>query len=335
MNHTSKGRSASHGPARLLGAIALAAALPLACGALQTMGTMAFEAGKDYLVDTARANFQKGYGESIEKLMTVLAMSARQEAATPPSAATAASTAAPAALAPAAVAPAAAAPAAAASAATLAAAPAPAGEVVPPPQALVSSSLDLAVLRETIVAGKLVPAAVADGDVLRDDIGRSEPGDNLKIRISPSADGYVYAVWIDATAWATPVFPADHDAALGNPVKAGQVITIPPGDDWLFLDEHRGVETLYVLYSQQPRPDVDQALRALLGHTRPVTAPDGGALQPATQTAAISRGLGGTRPGRTVTVTTSDGQSQQAPSTLFEMAKGSGDLVITRWFRHE
>ncbi len=192
--------------------------------------------------------------------------------------------------------------------------------------------LDVAVLRELVVDGRSVPVPVEDGDILRDGVGRDTTGDNLKVKVQASAECYVYVVSVDATGWAQPLFPGGLAGAGSNPVRAGQALELPAGSDWLYLDEYRGVETLYFLASRERRTDLEETLTELAALTRPPLSNPTPVEQPAT----LARGFSGTRPGAAPTmVTGSDGAKHQAVAQSFMANAGSADLVITRWFRHD
>jgi len=284
---------------RLLPGVLLAAVvLPAACTLAEAAGAVAVEVGRRVLVDNARKNFGD-YADSAALFIDVLFAHVQPIDERPRL-------------------------------------DLPERAPTPTPQVLsAQDGLEVATVRETKVGGSWVAVALQDGDVVRDGRGDPEGGDNLKIRITPSTDGYVYAAWIDATAWIKPLHPFCEDESFANPVRAGQTIEVPSGELWFELDENRGIETLYVLFSRAPRPDLEAALRPLVSLERPIVAVDGGALATVEQTADISRGLGRRRPGRSATVITSDGTAHPVTPTLFEPAAGAADLVVTRWFRHE
>ena len=193
--------------------------------------------------------------------------------------------------------------------------------------------LDVALIREVAVAGRAKALPIVDGETLRDGVGRSESGDNFKIRIRPSTDCYVYVVALDATAWAEPLFPASRWYAHENPVHAGTEIEFPAGDEWFHLDGHRGVETFYFLASRTQQTELASVLGELLAHDRPpLEASDP---QPVTEPVIVTRGIGGVRPTTTTGVVTSDRASHDVVSQLFEGQREAGNLVITRWFLHE
>ncbi len=191
--------------------------------------------------------------------------------------------------------------------------------------------IDVALFREVVVNGRSVPVPVQDGEVLRDGVGRDENGDNLKVQIRANTECFVYVVSVDATGWAQPLFPGGLGGG-SNPVAAHQLLELPAGNDWLYLDEFRGAEMIYFLASHERRTDLEEVLGKLAGLTRPPLIDPTPVEQPAT----VSRGFAGKRPGEaTMAVTASDGSSHQAGAQSFLASVGAADLVVTRWFRHE
>lgn len=286
---------------RLAAAALLAAALAAGCTLMDAAGSVAVEAGRRLLVDRARENFGE-YADTIELLINVLVDHVQPAGRRPDL-------------------------------------DRPAAPPKTAPQALGAlAGIEVTVVRETRVADdRWLAVPLLDGEVVRDGVGREGDGDLLKVRLRSATDGWVYAVWIDATAWATPVFPFCEGESWVNPVRAGQQLDIPSGDRWFELDGHRGTEALYVLLAPGPRPDLEAALRALVGRERPAMAADGGALvtHDAGSQAEFSRGLGKPRQGHAASVTTSDGVHHEVATLLFPAAEGAQDLLVTRWFRHE
>jgi hypothetical protein len=215
------------------------------------------------------------------------------------------------------------------------AAPAAAGEPASPsaPAQPAPLELELAVVREVLHAGRPVPVPVEDGGVLRDGIGREEQGDNIKIRFEVKEPCYVYAVWVDATAWSTPIFPLGPDYAFENPVEPGKSYALPEGEAWFYLDDYRGVENLYFVASREPMPELERVLGEIAAMKREFRQD---LERPALVDAPgeLTRGLAGTRQGHTA-VEASDGEQHEVASQAFISELAAGDMVVTRWFRHE
>ncbi len=285
--------------------------LAVACACSSTpLGSIALKAGQSLLRNVAEKNYEPEYVGTLGKMLDILAAQnaapvAGAEVATTPL--TSPTTPEP--------------------EATSAAQHASAGPI--------PIELEVAVLREVVLDGRPAPVPVADGDVLVDGFGgRATSGDNLKIRFESNTACHVYAVWIDATGWTTPIFPRSETYAHANPVEPGERYDLPEGHQWWYLDEFRGVETLYFVASHEPLLELERILEGLVGKRR--------ALRPEVEepttvaaTEEITRGLGGVRPSQVQGVLASDASLHDAPSQLFLAELPGSDLVITRWFRHE
>lgn len=285
--------------------LALVGTTAACAGSALALGGIAVEAGRRLLLNTAEKNFDGEYNEQFEKLYEVLleqrSATALASQNTGQNDGTSAR------------------PGVASFTAT------PAGVPDEPIR------LDVTVVREVVIDGRPVPVPVEDGDVLVDGIGRDHDGDNLKIRFQVNTECYVYAVWIDATAWATPVFPLQ---STDNPVEPDKRYSVPEGDDWLYLDDYRGVENLYFVASHVPIPELERSLESFAGRTREFRE-EGIEVALVDEPAEITRGLAGVRPGKSAPVTATDGTSHDVASQSFVSELASSDLVVTRWFRHE
>ncbi|MEE2939177.1 MAG: DUF4384 domain-containing protein [Planctomycetota bacterium] len=207
-------------------------------------------------------------------------------------------------------------------------------EAVEAAMALEPIELEVAVLREARVEGRYVPIELSDGDTIRDGVGRADDGDNIKIRFEVNQQCHVYAVWVDATGWVTPIFPRSDAYSHVNPATPDLEYTLPEGSQWFFLDEHRGIENLYFVASHEAIPNLESAIEDLLGKERALQA-ELDAPIPVEEPYALMRGIGGTREGRLSSVRTSDDRTHDVKSQVFIAEFASSDLVITRWFRHE
>lgn len=191
--------------------------------------------------------------------------------------------------------------------------------------------LDVGLLKEEVVDGRTTMVPIMNGMVLHDGDGDPNGGDNLKITFESASECYVYVLAIDGTGWATPIFPSDYEHE--NPVTPNRQYQIPGGNEWFFLDQYRGVETIYFVASNAPRPDLDEHFANLAGMTRPELAEE--EAEQITEEFVWERGIGGRRQGKGAMVTGSDGQNYTFNPTSFMSAEGSTDLMITRWFSHQ
>jgi hypothetical protein len=198
------------------------------------------------------------------------------------------------------------------------------------PQPATPLTVDLALLRKSAAGGRTSLVPIQDGEVLRDGRGNPQAGDKFKVVFRASADCYVYIVSIDGSAWAQGLFPSKH-ASASNPVSAHREYTFPEGHYWHSLDQFRGIETIYVVASLRPRPDIEAILTQIAGRERHPSATP----QQVEQPAVIPFGFGGTQPGPAASVPAEGGQVQQVMTTTFYPNPGDRDLRITRWFRHE
>ena len=197
--------------------------------------------------------------------------------------------------------------------------------------------LQVALMKEEIHDGRSIPVPVVDGETVYDRFGAHGAGDNLKISFRTNADAYVYVISIDGTGWAQPVFPSKY-AGGGNPVRANQEHMIPEGSNWVPLDSYRGVEHLFFLASREQRPDLEQALTQLQSHVReedPKRVQEQiDTMAEVAQAAPVTRGLGEARPSMVHDVESSSGEKFNVDAQIFA-SRGAGDVVMTRWFRHQ
>lgn len=303
-NHAIHAMRTSLGRLTAVSALTSLPLLALACAG--PLGSIAMEAGRSLLRGVSDSNYDANYTQTLDKLLDALVNRDSSAGAEHPIA--------------------------------LAAVPAGAQPVEDAEPAAAAEpeplELEVAVLREVIVDGRPLPVPVEDGDVLLDGVGREGTGDNLKIRFEVSEPCYVYAVWIDATAWATPLFPSGLAGTFANPVRAGDEVTLPGDGSWLYLDDYRGVETLYFVASRTPLADLEAVLAELEGRERSFRAD---IAEPATvgEPTEITRGLAGVRPGRAQGIVATDGTAHAVESQAFLAELAAGDLVVTRWFRHQ
>lgn len=135
-------------------------------------------------------------------------------------------------------------------------------------------------------------------------------GDQFKINFMTDSDGYLYVVNFDSQGKALIIFP-HPDAGAGNRVKAGQTYEIPSSPaNWYYLDDAKGQETLYIVASPFPIPNLDSLVSDLKKST--------GSAQSSLKTArlrgsldALTRGIG----------VAADGKSAQDPKQSVMMTE--------------
>jgi hypothetical protein len=88
-------------------------------------------------------------------------------------------------------------------------------------------------------------------------------GDQFKVNFIADGDGYVYMINFDSQGKALIIFP-HPEAGTGNRVKAGQTYEIPASPaQWYYLDDAKGQETLYIVASPFPIPNLDSLVTDL------------------------------------------------------------------------
>jgi hypothetical protein len=194
-------------------------------------------------------------------------------------------------------------------------------------------ALDVSLLRQTSAGGGTQLVAIRDGEVLRDGRGDPRKGDKFKLVFRANRSCHVYVLSMDGSGWMQGVFPGPR-LSFTNPVVGHREYMIPEGDTWFSLDQIRGIETLYLVASPEPRPDLDEALARLASHTRPAQLkPE--ELSRVEDPPVIPDGFGETRDGQEVQVRTDRGDAYRVGSTTY-VAKSPGEsLRVTRWFKHE
>lgn len=182
-------------------------------------------------------------------------------------------------------------------------------------------------------AGSEVLEQIDDGAVLRDGRGDVTRSDRIKVHFQSNCACYVYVIGIDATGKVARIFPDAEDGRT-NPVVPGENYLLPGGSQWWALDDYRGIEQIYFVAAREPRPQIEQALRALAEtgsgdvsrNYRAVAEP---AIPPPT------RGLVKIDVARPVPMPVAGVTDSAVRPTVFTGAESGVDVVVTRWFRHE
>ena len=86
-------------------------------------------------------------------------------------------------------------------------------------------------------------------------------GDRIRLQVEPQSDLYLYVLLFTSTGSAQGLFPSPSISVL-NPLKKGEACAIPPSAYWP-LDETRGTETLFLVTSSKPLPEMKQVPRKL------------------------------------------------------------------------
>ena len=190
--------------------------------------------------------------------------------------------------------------------------------------------VDVALLRQiTTSTGKQV-ALMQDGETLKDGRGNVQLGDKFKIVFRTNADCFMYVIAIDGSGWAQPLLPGPG-VSIGNPITKDKEYTFPEGSQWFSLDQVRGIETIYLIASPGPRPDIEEALTKITGVERPAVTP----VAQVQEAAILPAGFGSTAAGHPTPVKLETGQQTEITPTTYRAAQPGEDVRVTRWFKHE
>jgi len=177
-------------------------------------------------------------------------------------------------------------------------------------------------------------------------------GDGLKIAFQTNREAFVYCLLLDSQGKGSVIFPMEG-IATSNRVQGGRDVVIPPGEDWFFLDQNTGTETIYVLASLGSMPEIDTLVAKLeqMGPTRDHKLADqevaafayqgacgstrgiggvkkGGGCKPAV---GATRGIGGVKKSRPVKFKLTGGKEIEQQK---EMLTGAGAVVRVVTFQH-
>ncbi|MBI5854852.1 MAG: hypothetical protein HZB35_06410 [Nitrospirae bacterium] len=114
-------------------------------------------------------------------------------------------------------------------------------------------------------------------------------------------------------------------------MKPDQEYSFPEGQNWFSPDQVRGIETLYVIASPGPRPDIEEALAKIGSHERPAGTPTAQVEEPP----ILPSGFGATQTGQPAAVKLETGQQAEVTPTTYRAAQAGDDVRVTRWFKHE
>ena len=109
-------------------------------------------------------------------------------------------------------------------------------------------TLSMNIVAERFVNGRYEEVVVREGGTLRS-------GDTFKVHFSANADGYAYLFIYDSQGKIQKLFP-DASTGSDNKIRGGRTYAVPSGDLWFELDEHTGVETIYVMVSYEPLKEI-------------------------------------------------------------------------------
>jgi hypothetical protein len=87
-------------------------------------------------------------------------------------------------------------------------------------------------------------------------------GDGLRLALELARPAHVLAIYLDSRAQASLLFPSP-DLPLANPLPAGRSLDIPLAGSWYTLEGDPGQESIYLVASPEPLPDVPGLLARL------------------------------------------------------------------------
>ena len=195
--------------------------------------------------------------------------------------------------------------------------------------------LDVAIVKKTQMNGAETLIPIKDGDLLKDGRGNAQAGDKFRIMFRANCDCYVYVIAIDGSAWAQGIFPT-LSSPFSNPIKQGQQYIIPENNNWLSLDQFKGIETLFFVASPEKRQDIEDILANIAGKERhPKATP-----QQVTEAPIIPTGYYRSQAGSSPFIIGQElslpqGQDHNLIPTTYFTQKAGEALRVTRWFRHE
>jgi hypothetical protein len=165
-------------------------------------------------------------------------------------------------------------------------------------------------------------------EVLVNEGAELQSHDNLQIHFTTNKDAYVYVLIFDSKHNVELLFP-DPKIKLANNVKSGVEYTVPSPNEWFWLDENAGTETLYVLASETPLEDIQSLIKGM--KTAGVRQKQELSEQVQEKVRSLERGIGGISAGRTKGFRLKDGKVIQNVTTIVQ---GTGAVVRAVSFRH-
>jgi hypothetical protein len=98
-------------------------------------------------------------------------------------------------------------------------------------------------------------------------------GDRIRFSIEPNASGYLYIINQGSSGTWKPMFPSPDIDDGSNKVEGFRPYTMPPKSRLAF-DTTAGTENLFIVFSRQPEPDLEQMIYSLQGKKRAEAAPE-------------------------------------------------------------
>ena len=177
-------------------------------------------------------------------------------------------------------------------------------------------------VREVNQGGNYQAQWMKDGD-------RLTQRDNYKVVFQSNIPCYIYIVQLDSTGKMDTIFPSRYSRG-GNPVDSTANYSVPADENWFYLNENKGIETIYFIASKERRNDIEELLYNLEAKNSYLVQMQRVSMQ---SYAPVYRGIGGVRESCRQAVRFQNGNQGEYGSTLFSSI--DADFVVTRWFYHE
>ncbi|MFZ5519489.1 MAG: DUF4384 domain-containing protein [Candidatus Zhuqueibacterota bacterium] len=162
------------------------------------------------------------------------------------------------------------------------------------------------------------------GEVLVKDGGQLKSFDKFQVHLQPNDDCYLYLLFYDSQGKATLLFPSEI-MGMNNFVRKRADVRAPGKNLFYELDTATGVETIYLIASAHPMPDIDWLLEKM-------EQAGADSLCAATLERTIhTRGIGRITEGRKAGFSLSDGQQVEK---VTEVVTGKGAVVRKLSFTH-
>ncbi|MBI5247571.1 MAG: DUF4384 domain-containing protein [Elusimicrobia bacterium] len=142
--------------------------------------------------------------------------------------------------------------------------------------------------------------------------------DNYALYLKPRSGSYVYVYQVDAAKKAFRLFPNPQFSKAENPLAGGREQWIPDGKDYLFLDETRGSEEIFVFATRGPSPALEK-----------ITEAETDSIQTAIRTMGVAGRRGGEAPAR------ARGTSGAAMDLVTRKLAAQGDFYYKVSFIHK
>lgn len=162
----------------------------------------------------------------------------------------------------------------------------PKEEPIPQPQN-VPLELQVNIIGQRQIGKSYREVPVTNGSVLLSN-------DNLKIHFRVTRDCYIYVLLFDSELKANLLFPSSL-VGFNNKVKGNKEYQVPSGNNWFYLDEKTGEETIYVIADVSPMDDIDQLLASMEGKGKRQQIEDSSNIL--AKSNIRNRGIGGVRTG--------------------------------------